>query len=184
MSPHFARPDPRARARPLVRVRRLASAASVAAVVLAACTLVAPRPRLRYSLAEPPRVRLERGAPDVTWQWDRALGVNMDGDAAPELVVLGTTAKETVVGVIIGAEAEPWISRWAQGNGSMDTCAPPAAMSIRKYACRETGAPPFCAPRKDPPPVDPALEAFRLDGGACDSFHFYFDGTGFTWWRA
>ncbi len=151
---------------------------------LTACTLVAQKPRLRYSLAEPPRVRLERAAPDVSWRWETALTLNMDGDDRPDLVVLGTTARETVVGVVLGAEAEPRVSRWEQGHGSMDTCAPPAAMSIHQYPCQDTGQPPFCAPRKDAPPVDPALEAFRLDGGDCDSFHFYFDGTELTWWRA
>jgi hypothetical protein len=155
----------------------------VVVAVLAACALVQKPPKLHYSLAESPRIRLERAAPDVVWKWETTLTVNMDGDDAPELAVLGTTATEAVLGVVIGAEAEPWVSRWVQGSGSMDLCAPPSAMYMGKYLCGKTGAPPYCAPTRDRPVVNPALEAVQLDSGTCDGFHFYFDGVEFIWWR-
>lgn len=162
-------------------VGRLAAAALP---LLAAACAIAPRPATpRYSPTEPARARLERAGPDVSWRWETSLTVDLDGDAAPDTVVLGGAGRETVVGVVLGAVAAPALSRLVHGDGPGETCAPPAAMALAAAPCRSTGEPPFCAPAPDRGLAGAALEEVRVEGGGCEPFHFYFDGGEVIWWR-
>jgi hypothetical protein len=167
---------------PLPPVRHVAPPFLASLALVAACAL-APRPTPRFSLAEPARERLARAAPDVTWRWDTALSVNLDGDGLPDLALLGAAGRETVVGVVLAAVPAPAITRLAHGDGQAGTCAPPLTMTLAAAPCRAAGEPPFCAPTAGQRVADPALEELRLEGGGCAPFHFYFDGGEVIWWR-
>lgn len=126
---------------------------------------------------------VREGAPDVAWR--RTLALELDGDGRLDFALLGRTAAEAVVGVVLAASpARPDIHRFrndptAQSGG----CGDPAAAVISVEPLPAADDPDVEVPSRARAAKGVRRMGFRLDGGGCDAFHFFFDGQRVTWWR-
>lgn len=124
--------------------------------------------------------RLQHHAPQPHWQAKSALRVDIDCDGRPDYVFLAQTPRQAVVGIVFGRPGlAPFTQRIAIGDPQQDSlCAGPAEIVSESL--------------RDLPPdgaagfrTSPTCLAFRLTGGECDAFHFYWDAESkrASWWR-
>ncbi len=124
--------------------------------------------------------RLQQTAPQQIWQAQRPLQVDIDCDGRPDFVFLSQTRQQAMVGIVFGNRRLPVFTQSiAIGDPQQDSlCDGPA--EIASDSLREL--PPDGAPGYR---TSKTCRAFRLVGGECDAFHFYWDASNKrpAWWR-
>lgn len=126
---------------------------------------------------------LSRHASDAAWR--SLVELDLDGDGLVDFALVGSTASEAVVGVVLGASPDrPLVLRLkADPTLQGGICGSPGNARITVEDLSAPDARDEDVPETARAGVGDRRRGFRLDSGECDAFHFYFDGKTVTWWR-
>lgn len=158
-----------------------------------------PKPKPKVQPAAPnPLDKLQAKAASVTWDRESQLETHFNADDHQDYVILGTYDQSFVVGVVLGpadATAETFILAFTVGQNTEDSlCAATANLFVERpglplsiLGCTDAPSEPCVNYAQNNAwfEAHPTVQGVRIDDGACDSIHLYWDAAteSVAWWR-
>jgi len=123
---------------------------------------------------------LQQFRPSTNWNSASAKVADVDCDAKPDTVTLGSEKGKVVIGVVWGAHKQPQLFVFPIRRDKQDGfCVALKKIDVMPIDCESDGGSlPGCK-------VTKGCKAFSVSDGECDPFNFYWDATQkkLAWWR-